>query len=44
MIKFEHPDGTVMVGQTSWKLFRAACAALHAAIETYGMMEGVEDL
>lgn len=43
MIKMVLPDGSTVVGQTSWKLFRAAARALDAAIDTYGMMAGVDD-
>lgn len=43
MIKILLPDGSTTVAQTTWKLFRAACGALHAAVEHHGMMVGVED-
>lgn len=41
MIKMEMPDGSIAVGQTTWKLFRGAARALSAAAES--MMIGVED-
>lgn len=43
MIKVIGPDGEVVVAETTWKLFRAASLALHAAIDTYSMMAGIED-
>jgi len=43
IIKCVLPDGSIAVAQTSWKLFRGAARALAAAVETYGMMEGVPD-
>lgn len=43
MIKMVTPTGQVVVGQTSWKLFRAAARALEGAVGFHGMMDGVDD-